>query len=504
MNPSCGICFIGRVWMKIIDFVTLLIISSMAMGDSTWSVVIEPGEDCLYYLRDCAVLSNGNAVISIVGAFEDPFLICFDREGEILWSRHILDVGDYRAFESNGELVTLEDGFAACYHSEPRATGMNTDIAVVKIDSSGEILWTYILGEDDETIWISTDMISCSDGGLLVSGCPGQQIFGGFVFKLSSDGRLEWMTQPEEIAGFALSVMQTVDDDYFVLVSDYSGVVVHHITSHGLVSAPITVSETEIPFRARISCINDSFWIFPAIENHVLYASRLYPDYGTQHEIYMQLPRGSEAGLADTTEGGLLVSGGSDDGDALLMRYDFNGNLLWQRYYDTGGIDFLYGADFSNQGILAIGQTQIDSEEEWDFWIVMTDNSGFVEEAEVTENGILLIEPERMHIELYARGWVMAYAVFNEEEEAIQSSLDLMESTGLQTGYLWIPDWQSLSGAEGWLVYARSYMEHDGILQEGIDSLLEMYPDTYFIWVSHGWDRRTMTTDDYFSKYCLL
>ncbi|MCD4706169.1 MAG: hypothetical protein K8S62_00335 [Candidatus Sabulitectum sp.] len=490
--------------MKTVCFFTLLVISSMAIGDSTWSIVIETGERCLYGLRDCAVLSNGNAVISLTGAFEDPFLMCFDREGKILWYRHILEGEGSRAFESHGDLVIMEDGFAACYHSEPRATGINTDVAVVRMDSSGGILWTYILGEGDEEIWMSTDMISCPDGGLLVSGCPGQQIPGAFVFKLSSDGRLEWMTQPDEIKGFALSVMKTVDSDYAVLVNDeYSNsTIVQHITSNGLVSAPITVSETAIPFRARTSCIDNSFWVFPAIESHVLYAYRLYPDYGTLHEIFAQLPRDSEAELADVMEEGLLVSGGTDDGeDALLLRYDFNGNLLCERYYDTGGIDFLYSADFSNQGILAIGQTRADSGEERDFWIIMTDNSGFVEGAEVTENGILLIEPERMHIELYTRGWVMACAVSNEEEEATQASHDLMKVTGLQTGYLWIPDWQSLSCAEGWLVYALPYMEHDGILQEGVDSLMEMYPDAYIIWVSQGRDRNTMTIEDYFSVY---
>ncbi|MCK4807442.1 MAG: hypothetical protein KAT09_07335 [Candidatus Aegiribacteria sp.] len=488
--------------MKTICFFTLLVISSMAIGDSTWSVTIEPEEDCLYYLRDCAVLSNGNAVISIVGAFEDPFLMCFDTEGEILWYRHILEKGGTsRAFESNGELVTLEDGFAVCYHSEPRATGINTDVAVVRMDSSGEILWTYILGEDDEEVWMSTDMISCSDGGLVVSGCPGQQLLGGFVFKLSSDGRLEWMTQPDEIEGFALSVLQTVDGDYCVLVCYNYSVDVQHITSDGLVSAPITVTETEMPFRATISCIDCSFWAFPAVESHVLYAKQLYPDYGTRNEISVQLPANSEVILADVLEGGLLLSGGIDDGggDALFIRCDLNGNILWQQYYDMGGIDFFYSADYSNQGILAIGRTQTYPGEEWDFWIIMTDKNGFVEGAEVTENGTLVIEPERMHIELYTRGWVMACAVFNEEEEAIQSSHDLMESTGLKTGYLWIPDWQSLSGAEGWLVYASRYMEYDGILQEGIDSLLEIYPDTYFIWVSQGWDRKTMTVDDFFS-----
>ena len=490
--------------MRIISFLTVFVISSVAIADSTWSAVIETGEDCLYYLRDCAVLSNGSVVISFTGPFEDPFLMCFDREGEVLWSRHILEAESSRAFESNGELVTLENGFAACYHSEPRATGIDTDVAVVRMDSSGEILWTYILGEDDEDIWMSTDMISCADGGLLVSGCPGQQLFGGFVFKLSQNGRLEWMTQPKEITGFALSVMQNAGGDYIVLVSNYNSIDVQHITSDGLISAPITVAESEIPFRARISCIDDSFWIFPAIENHVLYAEQLYPDYGIQNEIYVQLPSNSEINHADVFEEGLLLSGSTDDSDALMMRCDLNGEVLWQRYYDTGGVDFLYSAVCSDHGILAIGQTKTDPGEEWLFWVLKTDCSGIVEGAGITENGTLLIEPERMYIDLSARGWVIACAVLNEEEEAIQVSLDLMGITGLQTGYLWIPDWQSLSGAEGWLVYARPYMEYDGMLQEGIDSLLDKYPDAYFIWVSQGWERRTMTIDDYFSEYCLL
>ncbi len=390
--------------MKIIGFVILSVISSMATGDSTWSVVIEPEEDCLYSLRDCAVLSNGCAVISIAGPFEDPFLICFNTDGQISWSRHILDEGDNRAFESNGELVALEDGFAACYHSEPRATGIDTDVAVVRMDSSGEILWTYILGEDDEDIWMSTDMISCSDGGLLVSGCPGQMFFGGFVFKLSSDGRLEWMTQPDEIEGFALSVMQTVDGDYYVLVSNYDRLVVRHISSDGLVSDTIIVSETEIPFGARIDCIDESFWIFPAVQSHVLYGERLYPDNGTQNEIFVQLPPNSELILADTVEDGLLLSGGTDDGeDALLLLYDFNGNLVWQRRIDTGGRDFLYSADFSNQGIIAIGQTRADPGDGQAFLILKTDSSGFIDGADVTEDGIQIIEPDWIEIDLYAR-----------------------------------------------------------------------------------------------------
>lgn len=393
--------------MKVISSVILLAISSTVAGDSTWSAAFEIEPDWLYGLRDCAVLSNGSAVISFTGPFEDPFLICFDHEGEILWSRHILEKGgSSRAFESNGELVALDDGFAACYHSEPRATGVDTDVAVVRMDSSGGILWTYILGEDDEDVWMSTDMISCFDGGLLVSGCAGTMLPGGFVFKLSSDGRLEWMTQPEEIAGFALSVMQTVDGDYSVLsIDEYSGsTVVQHIDSSGLVSALVTVSDTTIPFGGRITRIDDSFWIVHAIENHVLYAERLYPDNGTRSEIIVQLPSDSEVKVADILEGRLLLSGWTDDlNDALLLQYNLNGDLLWQRCYDTGAEENLFEAVLSDQAIVAMGYIHSISGEVRSIWILKTDINGIVEGAGITENGTLLIESKRIHIELHTR-----------------------------------------------------------------------------------------------------
>ncbi len=392
--------------MKIISIVFLFIISSVSIGDSSWSVAFETEADCFYGLRDCAVLSNGNAVVSLTGPFEDPYLICFDPDGEILWSRHILESESSRAFESNGELLTLENGFAACYHSEPRATGMDTDVAVVRIDSSGSILWTYILGENDEEIWMSTDMISCTDGGLLVTGCPGTMLPGGFLFKLSPDGRLEWMTQPEEIVGYATSIMQTVDGGYSVLVIDeYSGsTVVQRIDSDGVVSAPITVSDTTIPFGDRIFCINDSFWVSTVSESDSMRINQLYPDNGTQNEIIMQLPTDSQVQLVDILEGGLLVSGSTDDfNDALLLLYNLNGDLLWQRCYDTGAEDNLEKAVLSDFGILAMGNIDSISGEIRSFWILMTDGSGIVEGAGITENGTQVIEPEILHIELFVR-----------------------------------------------------------------------------------------------------
>ena len=472
------------------------------MAGNTWSTTLETGDDLFYGLRDAIELSNGSTVISIAGPFENPFLICLDGEGEILWYRHILEGGTSRAFESNGSLVTLENGFAACFHSEPRATGIDTEVAVVRLDSSGEILWTYILGETDEAVWMSTDIIPCSDGGVLVTGCPGTQLPGGFAFKLSSDGRQEWLTPPEVIAGFALSAVETDSGDFLILVNDeYSNrTVLQHLSSDGVVPSTRTVTEITIQFSGKMKYINDSLWVYSPADGNTVQAFCLDEDFSSIQTIRIQLPPEYEARSADILEDVFLVSGGTEDGNALIAMYGFDGSLLWEKQYNSGGIDFLYGATYLDEGILAFGSTQQVSGDSFIFWIMKADHSGHVEGASINENGSLLIESEALCIDLLSPGWLAACSVVRNENDAVIGSAEIMEQTGLQTGYLWIPDWQSLSGSDGWLVYALPYMESEGSLEDGFAALLELCPYTYFIWVSQGWERNVMSVEEFLSR----
>ncbi len=487
--------------LKNISFLFLVISSSMA--GNTWSTTLETGDDLFYGLRDGVVLSNGSTVISFTGPFENPFLICLGGEGEILWYRHILEFGGTsRAFESNGGLVTLENGFAACFHSEPRATGIDTDIAVVRLDSSGDILWTYILGETDEAVWMSTDIIACSDGGVLVTGCPGMQIPDGFAFKLSSDGRQEWLTPPEAIAGFTSSAVETDSGDFLILSADeYSScTVLQLVNSNGLVSPPVTVAEIMIQTAGNMKYIDNSIWIHSPGYGNTLHAFRLDEDFNPVQTVEIHLTQEYEAGSADILEDRFLVSGGTEDGDALMAMYGFDGTLLWKKQYDTGGMDFLYSSTYLDEGILAFGSAQQFLNDFSVFLIMKTDHSGYVEGASVNVNGTLLIESEALCIDLLSPGWLAACSVVSNEDDAVRTSSDIMEETGLQTGYLWIPDWQSLSGSNGWLVYAIPCMKSEGSLEDGFAALLELHPDTYFIWVSQGWERNVMSVEEFLSR----
>lgn len=88
-------------------------------------------------------------------------------------------------------------------------------------------------------------------------------------------------------------------------------------------------------------------------------------------------------------------------------------------------------------------------------------------------------------------GWVVACEVMTDEADASRDVEELIFCDYSEAGYLWIPDWNSLSGFEGWLVYS-------GIYESGEDAssaacrVLWKYPDAYGIHVSRETARYTV------------
>jgi hypothetical protein len=81
-----------------------------------WVPITELTNESTYGLRDGVVLSDNSTVFSIAGAFEDPFLVCFDQEGNILWIVKTNDLGlvenahitDSSIQKIDPRLITLE------------------------------------------------------------------------------------------------------------------------------------------------------------------------------------------------------------------------------------------------------------------------------------------------------------------------------------------------------------------------------------------------------------
>ena len=79
--------------------------------------------------------------------------------------------------------------------------------------------------------------------------------------------------------------------------------------------------------------------------------------------------------------------------------------------------------------------------------------------------------------------WVVVCEVLDDEADAESLTEELGNLFGQYTGYLWIPDWASLSGYRGWLVYLGPFETSDYAAQVAC-FILWKYPDTYAIQVS--------------------
>jgi hypothetical protein len=88
-------------------------------------------------------------------------------------------------------------------------------------------------------------------------------------------------------------------------------------------------------------------------------------------------------------------------------------------------------------------------------------------------------------------GWVVVCEVLDDEADAERLSEELGSLFGQYTGYLWIPDWASLSGYRGWLVYLGPFETSDFASQVAC-FILWKYPDTYAINVNGEEGRNTV------------
>jgi len=339
--------------MKTVSLIPVIL--AFCFEVSAWPFEMRIEEECLLNVVGATVLHGGNTVIALAGPFEDPLIVVLDPEGGVIRSTRILQKGGgSRAYESGGILVPSGDGFAAAFHSEPRATGIDTDVAVVRISGSGEELWTFTLGLDDELNWMCTDMIACSDGGFLVTGCPGTMIPEGYAFKLSSDGDLEWVTQTDAVGAYLLSAIELPDGSFLGLADDGSGeFLLQPISESGEILSGCRINTEGVSCRG-IYYLNGAIWLSSAPGGATADAFRLDADFNIDRAVSAVFTEGFTVLYLDMDLNGFLAAGElSGDGSVALVGWD--GLVLRQETFDAGGRELFSGALNSGYGIMGYG-----------------------------------------------------------------------------------------------------------------------------------------------------
>jgi len=324
-------------------------------GNTEWDNTI--GGSAEEQLRSVKQTSDGGYIISgfsdsdISGdksensqGFEDYWVIKLNSLGQIVWENTI----GGNAGDEAQDIIELSDGsFVIAGFSNSGMNGDKTensigndDYWILKLSSSGNILWQNTIGGSDVDRLYSID--ETNDGGFILGGRsmsgisgdktqPNQGGFDYWIVKVSSTGAVVWdKTYGGSLVDYCSSVHQTTDGGYIL---------------GGQSNSNTSGDKTEN------SNGGDDFWIIK-IDN--------IGNIEWQNTIGGSGPE-TEGYTIQTVDGNYLVIGTFDSNmtgdvdensqgsfDYWIIKLDVNGDIIWQEGYGGNSFDSLYYGNFNS------------------------------------------------------------------------------------------------------------------------------------------------------------
>jgi uncharacterized delta-60 repeat protein len=275
----------------------------------------------------------------------DMYVVKLDSSGNVVWTKTIGGSGDDRA---NSIIQSSDGGYVvAGWTSSFGAVGV--DFYVVKLDSSGNVVWTKTIGGSGNDF--ASSIIQSSDGGYVIAG--NTHSFGAigadfYVVKLDSSGNVVW-TKTIGVNGgvtyddIANSIIQSSDGGYVV-----------------------------------------AGWIYNIGSIHDIYVMKLDSGGNVQWTKTINWGGWDQAwSIIQSSDGGYVVAGWSDSfgiRDFYVVKLDSSGNVVWTKRIGGSGQDYAYSIIQSSDGGYAIvGYTQSFGAGGRDMYVVKLDSSGNVE-----------------------------------------------------------------------------------------------------------------------------
>ena len=303
----------------------------------------------------------------------DVWLIKTDNIGTLIWEKSYggsSGDGGCRIIQAdNNSFYILGDATSSDGDISNDPYPGNNDYWILKIDSTGNILWEKILGGNmHDELWTGT---LTDDGGILSFGWTGSEdgdvsvyygLYDMWMVKLNSDGEKEWdFTIGTSGFDIGQAIIQTSDGGYLVGGSSM-------VEEGGNLSC--------IPHSWKADAILVKLDSLRNIEWQHCYGGS---DYDGVYGI-LELNDGYVfSAFASSNDGD--ISGWHGEDDAWVVKIDFTGNIIWQnclggsrydyanRVYKTFDGDFnIIGITQSNDGDVT-GNHSL-SEYDNDIWIV--------------------------------------------------------------------------------------------------------------------------------------
>jgi hypothetical protein len=354
------------------------------------------------------------------------FLISkYSLENTLEWQKTFGGSEDDRAADI---LETLDGGFAILGYSKSSDIDVSTnagaqDFWLLKISSKGNLLWEKIFGFSGADY--GTALLATKDGGFLLTGVLDVSSSGGqgnakstainhaggdyWAIKTDGSGNLEWSRFfGGSFTEIPLGIVETPNHNFIIAgssdsndfnISNNKGTYdfwIVKITSAGDLLLEKSFGGSGIDEARAITSTSDGNFIMVGdtrssdidVATNNGAADVWIVKFSTEGNLIWEKTIGGTSfdtarAIYKTQDNGFLIAGSSrsldndfennGQNDALILKIDSNGSLLWQKTIGGSQIDFLYGiTELNNKAIIAVGESSSSDKD-------ITENKGFTD-----------------------------------------------------------------------------------------------------------------------------
>jgi len=349
----------------------------------------------------------------------------FSFDNTLEWQKTFGGSDDDRAADI---VQTLDGGFAVLGYSKSSDINVSEnagaqDFWLLKISSLGSILWEKTFGFSGEDS--GTALLATKDGGFLITGVLDVSSSGGegnakstavnhsggdyWVIKTDLTGNLEWSRFfGGSFTEIPLGIVETDDHNFIIAgssdsddfnISNNLGTYdfwIIKIAPTGSLIWEKSFGGSEIDEARAITTSSDGNFMvvgdtrssdIDVSENNGA-ADVWIVKFSTEGSLIWEKTIGGTSfdtarAIYKTQDNGFLITGSSrsldndfennGQNDALILKIDSNGSLLWQKTIGGSQIDFLYGiTELNNKAIIAVGESSSSDKD-------ITENKGFTD-----------------------------------------------------------------------------------------------------------------------------
>jgi hypothetical protein len=342
--------------------------------------------------------SDGGYVVagwtkSLGAGYDDFYVVKLDSLGNVIWSKTIGGNYNDRAYSI---IQSSDGGYVIAGYTDSFGTG-NGDIYVVKLDSSGNIVWSKTIGGsyDDE----ARSIIQSSDGGYVIAGKIWNFMAGRgdmYVVKLDANGNVQWAkTIGGGFGTSANSIIQSSDGGYVVagLIWNFGAggfdMYVVKLDSSGNVQWTKTIGGSYMDVAYSIIQSSDGGYVIAGRTNRsgsnvgLGYTDIYVVKLDSSGNVLWTKTIGGRSSYENTpiiqsSDGGYVVAGESG-GDIHVVKLDSLGNVIWSKTIGGSNNDIATSIIQSSDGRYVVaGWTNSFGAGSYDFYVVKMDDNGNV------------------------------------------------------------------------------------------------------------------------------